>query len=41
MLNPYTSQRCPKCGTIDKRSQSFFKCIRYGYQGDADYITSS
>lgn len=32
----YTSQRCPKCGCIDRanrdKSQHLFKCIQCGYQ---------
>jgi len=39
----YTSQRCPRCGTIDKnnrRSQALFRCIHCGYQHNADYIAS-
>ncbi|RLI75710.1 transposase [Archaeoglobales archaeon] len=39
----YTSQRCPRCGTIDKRnrrSQALFKCVSCGYQHNADYVAS-
>jgi putative transposase len=39
----YTSQRCPRCGTIDKnnrRSQALFRCINCGYQHNADFVAS-
>jgi len=39
----YTSQRCPRCGTIDRRnrrSQALFRCISCGYQHNADYVAS-
>ena len=39
----YTSQRCPRCGTIDKRnrrSQALFRCVSCGYQHNADYVAS-
>ena len=39
----HTSQRCPRCGTIDKRNrrnQALFRCIRCGYQHNADYVAS-
>jgi len=39
----HTSQRCPRCGTIDKRnrrSQSLFRCISCGYQHNADHVAS-
>ena len=43
-VNPrYTSQRCPRCGTIDRRnrkSQALFRCINCGFQHNADYIAS-
>jgi putative transposase len=43
-VNPaYTSQRCPRCGTIDKRnrkSQALFRCINCGFQDNADHIAS-
>ena len=43
-VNPaYTSQRCPRCGTIDKRnrkSQALFRCINCGFQHNADHIAS-
>jgi len=39
----YTSQRCPRCGTIDKRNrnaQALFRCISCGYQHNADIVAS-
>jgi len=41
----YTSQRCPRCGTIDKRNRSskyrnLFRCVSCGYQHNADYVAS-
>ena len=39
----YTSQRCPRCGTTDRRnrrSQVLFRCINCGYQHNADYVAS-
>jgi len=39
----YTSQRCPRCGTIDRRnrkSQALFRCINCGFQHNADHIAS-
>ena len=39
----YTSQRCPRCGTIDKRnrrSQALFRCVSCGYQHNADVVAS-
>lgn len=41
--NPrYTSQTCPKCGTIDaknrKKGTVEFKCINCGYQNNADFV---
>lgn len=39
----YTSQRCPRCGTIDKynrRSQALFRCVNCGYQDNADFVAS-
>jgi len=39
----YTSQRCPRCGTVDKRnrrSQALFRCISCGFQHNADYVAS-
>jgi len=41
LVNPaYTSQRCSRCGNIDKRnrrSQSVFHCMACGYETNADY----
>lgn len=43
-VNPkFTSQRCPRCGTIDKRNrrnQALFRCIRCGFQDNADHVAS-
>lgn len=39
----FTSQRCPRCGTIDKnnrRSQALFRCISCGFQHNADFVAS-
>jgi IS605 OrfB family transposase len=39
----FTSQRCPRCGTIDKfnrRSQTLFRCVQCGYQHNADFVAS-
>ncbi|MHA1835632.1 MAG: RNA-guided endonuclease TnpB family protein [Candidatus Odinarchaeia archaeon] len=39
----YTSQRCPRCGTIDKgnrRSQALFRCVECGFQHNADSVAS-
>lgn len=44
-VNPkYTSQRCSKCGYIDtknrpkeEKGQAYFKCIKCGFQCNADY----
>jgi IS605 OrfB family transposase len=39
----YTSQRCPRCGTIDKRnrrSQALFGCVSCGFQHNADMVAS-
>lgn len=39
----YTSQRCPRCGIIDKknrRSQALFRCVSCGFQHNADYVAS-
>ncbi len=39
----YTSQRCPRCGTIDKynrKSQALFRCVSCGYQDNADFVAS-
>ncbi|MHA1835271.1 MAG: RNA-guided endonuclease InsQ/TnpB family protein [Candidatus Baldrarchaeia archaeon] len=37
----YTSQTCPRCGTIDKRNrktQSLFRCAKCGFQHNADMV---
>jgi len=42
-VNPaFTSQTCPKCRTVDKRSRNGekFRCIYCGYCADADYVGS-
>lgn len=43
-VNPaYTSQRCPRCETINRRNrktQALFRCINCGFQHNADYIAS-
>ena len=39
----YTSQRCPRCGKIDKsnrKSQALFRCINCGFQDNADHVAS-
>ncbi len=39
----FTSQRCPRCGTIDKnnrRSQALFRCVSCGFQHNADFVAS-
>lgn len=40
----YTSQRCPKCGCIDRdnrdKSQHLFKCIQCGYQSNDDRVAA-
>lgn len=39
----YTSQRCPRCGTVDRRnrrSQALFRCTNCGFQHNADYVAS-
>ena len=39
----YTSQKCPRCGTIDKRnrrSQALFRCINCGFQHNSDRVAS-
>ena len=39
----YTSQRCSKCGYIDKdnrRTQASFKCLKCGFEENADYNAS-
>jgi len=38
-----TSITCPRCGCSDKanrRSQSLFRCVRCGFQHNADYVAS-
>jgi len=41
LINPrYTSQRCSKCGYIDKgnrETQSEFECVECGFKTNADY----
>jgi len=43
-VNPKnTSKTCPRCGHTDKanrRDQSLFRCVRCGFQHNADYIAS-
>ena len=37
----YTSQTCPRCGHVDKRNrktQSLFRCIKCGFQHNADMV---
>ncbi len=39
----FTSQRCPRCGTIDRynrRTQALFRCVNCGYQHNADFVAS-
>lgn len=39
----YTSQTCPRCGLVDKanrRNFSYFKCIRCGFEANADRVAS-
>jgi len=38
----YTSQRCPRCGTVDKKNRNgqLFRCVSCGYQHNADYVAS-
>ena len=38
----HTSQRCSKCGHIDKgnRDGCIFKCLECGFEADADYNAS-
>ena len=48
LVNPrYTSQRCSKCGHIDRQNrpkeekgQAYFQCVRCGYTDNADYNAS-
>ena len=38
-----TSRTCPRCGCIDKanrRSQSEFRCVQCGFEGNADHVGS-
>jgi len=38
-----TSITCPRCGHVDKanrRSQSLFRCVKCGFQHNADYVAS-
>jgi IS605 OrfB family transposase len=43
-VNPRnTSKTCPRCGYADganRRTQSLFRCIRCGFQHNADYVAS-
>ncbi|MBR3107768.1 MAG: transposase [Clostridia bacterium] len=43
-VNPqYTSQRCSKCGNIDKenrKTQANFKCTQCGFSANADFNAS-
>ncbi len=36
----YTSRTCPECGYQDRmnRKGEHFKCLRCGYEGDADIV---
>jgi IS605 OrfB family transposase len=39
----HTSQRCPRCGTVDKgnrRTQALFRCTSCGFQHNADVVAS-
>jgi len=39
----YTSQTCPRCGLVDKanrRNFRYFKCIRCGFEANADRVAS-
>lgn len=39
----FTSQRCPRCGTIHKnnrRTQALFRCVNCGFQHNADYVAA-
>jgi len=39
----FTSQRCPRCGTIDRcnrRTQALFRCVNCKYQHNADFVAS-
>ncbi len=40
----YTLQRCPRCGTIarrNRRSQALFRCVRCGFQHNADVVAAT
>jgi IS605 OrfB family transposase len=40
----YTSQRCPRCGTIarrNRRSQALFRCLHCGFQHNADAVAAT
>jgi IS605 OrfB family transposase len=40
----YTSQRCPRCGTIARRNrcaQALFRCLRCGFQHNADAVAAT
>jgi transposase len=43
-INPKnTSTTCPRCGYIDKanrRSRSLFRCVKCGFQHNADHVAS-
>jgi putative transposase len=39
----FTSQRCPRCGTIHKnnrRTQALFRCVSCGFQHNADIVAA-
>lgn len=39
----YSSQTCPRCGTLSKanrKSQALFHCVNCGFQHNADYVAS-
>jgi putative transposase len=39
----FTSQRCPRCGTIHKnnrRTQALFRCVNCGFQHNADIVAA-
>ena len=39
----YTSQTCPRCGLVDKanrRNAHYFRCIRCGFEANADRVAS-
>jgi putative transposase len=43
-VNPsFTSQTCPNCGHISKdnrKTQAMFKCVKCGYEGNADIVAA-